>query len=199
MSTPGLRLKNVRESHGFKTAKDAALAMGVPVATYTQHESATRFLPARRAAEYARFFKTTPEYLLYGRDDAAPDRVPVFDGPVIDAKVVAFMPPSPSSITAAQKLTERDGFGLHGFVAVFDLPQVSAPPPDVDGRLCVVAKPLGGRGEERMVRVVQRGSRPGLWHLLASGGGMPLIDQELLWLAPVVALVPADQRSDNPE
>lgn len=68
MQTPGERLKEAREKAGYATAKDAALAMGVSPATYIQHENGTRNFPASRAQRYARFFRTTPEWLLYGRE-----------------------------------------------------------------------------------------------------------------------------------
>lgn len=68
MTTPAERLKNARMAAKYATAKLAAEAMGVSVATYIQHENGTRGIPAERAARYARFFRTTPEWLLYGRD-----------------------------------------------------------------------------------------------------------------------------------
>jgi phage repressor protein C with HTH and peptisase S24 domain len=61
------RLRASREAAGFETAKAAADAIGIPVATYTQHENATRGLPAGKARLYAKAFATTPEWLLYGR------------------------------------------------------------------------------------------------------------------------------------
>lgn len=57
--------------------------MGIPPGTYAGHENGHRGFPARRAPEYARRFRTTPEWLLYGRSDerqAAPvrdQRVPI--------------------------------------------------------------------------------------------------------------------------
>src|SRR3954470_22797168 len=77
METPGTRLRAAREAAGFKTAKDAALDMKVAIATYTQHEKAERFLPARRAAQYAGHFQTTPEWLLYGRHQGERHSVPM--------------------------------------------------------------------------------------------------------------------------
>lgn len=68
MQTPSERLKSVREKAGYPFAKDAATAMGVSIATYIQHENGTRGFPADRAQRYARFFRTTPEWLLYGRE-----------------------------------------------------------------------------------------------------------------------------------
>ncbi len=41
--------------------------MGVPVSSYIQHDNGTRGLTKGTAARYARFFKTTPEWLLYAR------------------------------------------------------------------------------------------------------------------------------------
>jgi phage repressor protein C with HTH and peptisase S24 domain len=77
MMSTGERLKAARMAAGYESAKAAAEAIGVPVATYTQHENAHRGLPAERARHYARFFDTTPEWLLYGRgpsDDNSTDR-----------------------------------------------------------------------------------------------------------------------------
>lgn len=68
MDTPAERLKRARADAGYHSAKDAALAMGISVATYIQHENGTRNFPADRAQRYARFFRTTPEWLLYGRE-----------------------------------------------------------------------------------------------------------------------------------
>lgn len=61
------RLKTARERSGYQSAKSAAEAMGVPVATYIQHENGGRGLPASRAERYARFFRVKPEWLLYGK------------------------------------------------------------------------------------------------------------------------------------
>lgn len=72
MTTPGDRLRAARKAAGYETAKAAAEAMGVSEATYSQHENGTRGFPATRAARYARFFRTTPEWLLYGRGSESP-------------------------------------------------------------------------------------------------------------------------------
>ena len=60
------RLQRARERAGYLTAKDAAEAMGVPIATYIQHENGTRGYPASRAQRYGIFFRVAPEWLLYG-------------------------------------------------------------------------------------------------------------------------------------
>jgi phage repressor protein C with HTH and peptisase S24 domain len=67
MSDASERLKQAREKGSYSSAKAAAEAMGVPVATYIQHENGTRGFPASVAARYARFFRVKPEWLLYGK------------------------------------------------------------------------------------------------------------------------------------
>jgi SOS-response transcriptional repressor LexA len=63
------RLRRAREAAGYESARAAADAIGIPTATYTQHENATRGLPAGKARLYAQAFSVTPEWLLYGRGD----------------------------------------------------------------------------------------------------------------------------------
>ena len=67
MSGASDRLKQARERSGYSSAKAAAEAMGVAVATYIQHENGVRGFPAPRAERYGRFFRVAPEWLLYGR------------------------------------------------------------------------------------------------------------------------------------
>lgn len=67
MSDASERLKQARKKGSYSSAKAAAEAMGVPIATYLQHENGTRGFPASVAARYARFFRVKPEWLLYGK------------------------------------------------------------------------------------------------------------------------------------
>lgn len=67
MSDASARLKQARVKGSYSSAKAAAEAMGVPVATYIQHENGTRGFPAPVAERYARFFRVKPEWLLYGK------------------------------------------------------------------------------------------------------------------------------------
>jgi len=69
MSTPNQRLRKAREDAGFVTATDAALALGMPRATYIGHENGHRGFPASRAPQYARKFKVSEEWLLYGKGE----------------------------------------------------------------------------------------------------------------------------------
>lgn len=84
MSTPADRLREAREKSGYSSAKAAAEAMGIPVATYIQHENGGRGYPATRAERYARFFRVQPEWLLYGK--AVPKPVAPGLGPLLHIK-----------------------------------------------------------------------------------------------------------------
>ena len=66
MSTPDERLRIARLRAGFTTGKEAAEAMGIPVATYLGHENGSRGISAKRATQYSRKFKVPEVWLLYG-------------------------------------------------------------------------------------------------------------------------------------
>lgn len=67
------RLKQARERAGYSTAKLAAEAMGVSVASYTQHENGTRGFKDDTAARYAAFFKVPVEWVIFGVRNVDPD------------------------------------------------------------------------------------------------------------------------------
>ena len=77
MNTPADRLRQARMSAGFVSAAAASAAMGVAQATYAQHENGIRGIPATRAEQYARFFRVTPEWLLYGRGEKPESAFPL--------------------------------------------------------------------------------------------------------------------------
>lgn len=183
MNTPGDRLKAARERAGFPTAKDAALAMGVPIATYTQHEKAQHHFPGTRAKDYADFFGLTPEYLQFGRG-VVPDRIAILNREGEPTGRTVAMPPPPSMLTQA---VEGDGIAYFGMVAIYDEPTSSRGPRDFLNRLCVVSVQIDNMNH-RIIRIVQKGTKEDHFHLI--GGQMPMIDQPVQWIAPVTALVP---------
>ncbi|MGB3844281.1 MAG: S24 family peptidase [Sphingopyxis sp.] len=65
--TPGERLKNARIAAGYASTVDAANALGVSQSTYAQHENGIRGIPKDKAPLYARRFKVSEEWLLYGK------------------------------------------------------------------------------------------------------------------------------------
>ena len=75
METPNERLKKAREKAGYASARAAAEALGMKESTYMGHENGHRGFPAKQAPKYARKFKVTEEWLLFGKgatDDADP-------------------------------------------------------------------------------------------------------------------------------
>jgi repressor LexA len=65
--TPGERLKTARVSAGYGSTVEAAQALGVSQSTYAQHENGIRGIPKDKAPLYARRFKVSAEWLLYGK------------------------------------------------------------------------------------------------------------------------------------
>lgn len=51
---------------GFATGKEAAESMGVRVSTYLGHENGSRGIKPGMATRYAKKFKVTEQWLLYG-------------------------------------------------------------------------------------------------------------------------------------
>lgn len=63
------RLRQARERH-YKSARQAAAAMGVPYGTYSGHESGSRSPDLGTLDRYARFFRASVEWLAFGKAEA---------------------------------------------------------------------------------------------------------------------------------
>jgi SOS-response transcriptional repressor LexA len=61
------RLRRAREQAGYKSAAEAARAMNMAIPTLTSHENSSRSFDEQDAIRYARFFHTSPEWLLFGK------------------------------------------------------------------------------------------------------------------------------------
>lgn len=66
------RLRQARVAAGYASAAEAARSMGVKEPTYSGHENGSRGITADVAIDYARRFRVTPEWILFGRDHAEP-------------------------------------------------------------------------------------------------------------------------------
>lgn len=64
----GERLRDARQEIGFQSASAAAKAHGWPVSTYIAHENGQNDYSPERAEIYAKAFKTTAEWLLFGKE-----------------------------------------------------------------------------------------------------------------------------------
>jgi len=78
------RLQLAREHAGFKSARQAALAMGWVYPTYASHENGLRDIPQKVAEKYARAFRVSPEYIMFGinppdwaKEETKPDMIEV--------------------------------------------------------------------------------------------------------------------------
>jgi transcriptional regulator with XRE-family HTH domain len=194
MDTPGDRLKQARLLRGFKTAKDAAAALGMAVATYQQHETKTRTIPPAKAQRYAAFFQTSPEWLLYGRAGAAPAYIPVVGYVAADAQAHLYTAtedhietpaPSTASSTTRAILIESVALGalFAGWRAVFEDTR-QPPTPELHGRLCVVQ----AHDSMHVCRLI-RSQIKGRFHLISASAD-PLMDQEIVWASAVHSLLP---------
>jgi len=66
MDSPADRLRKLRLSLGYATAADVCARFGWPVGTYRSHENGHRELSRKAAETYAKGYKTTAGYLLFG-------------------------------------------------------------------------------------------------------------------------------------
>lgn len=106
--TPADRLKQARVAAGFSSASEAAEALGVALATYTQHESGRRGIPRDRAPLYARRFKVPEEWLLYGKGSKASPDIPDGAERVVQVPVLGEVPAGP----VREAIQQSSGFVL---------------------------------------------------------------------------------------
>lgn len=201
MSTMGERLRQAREAAGFDTASEAAEAMGIPVATYTQHENGTRGYPAKKADRYAEFFRTSTEWLIYGRKpriSKSGGMTPVIglvganpNGEVLYAtgdSPNAFTPPPPGATDKSVALEVR-GHSMHGIAddgaLIYFEDQHTPPTEDMVGQVVV----LETEGGEVLVKRLLRGNRKGSFDLQSLVGDMRR-DVRVRWAAHISAIVP---------
>lgn len=195
MTNRGERLRNARQKV-FKSARQAAFALGVPVATYNAHEHAQqpggRDYSPEEAQTYARHFGTRTEFLLMGVvSPAAPPhgplivplvgRVNVNDEvqfyPADKVQQVPAFPQGSTYKTTALELRNKDDFD-HWLAFYDDLRE--PPTPQLFGQVCIV-ETSGGRV---FMRRIQRSGRRGFVHLVSRNSD-PITDVRVHWAALV--------------
>lgn len=77
MSEAAERLRAARVAAGFKTTAEAARAFGWNYPTYAGHENGSRGLTRDNVRRYAKHFRVSPEWLLYGTGEATRKPVPL--------------------------------------------------------------------------------------------------------------------------
>jgi DNA-binding XRE family transcriptional regulator len=197
------RLQRARQKAGYENAVDAARAFGWGQSTYISHENGTRGLKPTIAEKYARAFRVTPEYILYGERskrsaDKEPERRTVPMVGYVGAGATAYFfgdqgpfgeVPAPEGSSEQTVAVEIRGDSLGAlfdrWIVFYD--DVHRPvTTDQIGKLCVVGL-LDGR---ILIKKIQRSrAKQGLFHLL-SNTEAPILDVEIEWAAKVIIMVP---------
>lgn len=183
------RLREARERAGFETAADAARKFGFPETTYRAHENGQRNIPRTRAPIYARAFRVSPEWLLYGRGDGIKKPVPMVGMVGAGAEVFAIddggaldevePPPGigPSAVAVQVRGDSMYPRYMEGDLLIYD---AHASLKRADGQECVVALPDG----RRFVKVVRL--EPSGTVTLESFNAPPMHGLEPDWVAPIL-------------
>jgi phage repressor protein C with HTH and peptisase S24 domain len=191
------RLRRARESAGYMRAVDAIQAFGWNKSTYYCHENASRGISRDQLIVYANAFHIARDWLASGQGPmrgGGPRRIRI-EGHVGNLAIER------ENLQAEQIVEEIDlplGIDPEEFVAyrvrgdssypvwrnrdVILIARNHGPPEDYLGKLCVVQ--VSGTGK-RLIRVVERGTRAGVF-LLLTHFGPAMIDVELLEAAPIV-------------
>lgn len=193
------RLKSARVAAGYTTAPEAAAALGIKEPTYLGHENGSRGFKGR-AAQYARRFGVSFEWLVTGRGSRARRAAAPAEGTV---PLVGFVSAGEAHFTAAGELgnvaapgdptdttvaVEIRGDSLGSFfdrwIVFYD--DVRRPmTEDLIGRPCVIGL-VDGRV---LIKKPQRSRTRGLFHLL-SNTEPPILDAEIEWAARVKVMAP---------
>ena len=132
MHSPAERLRSVRIATGYKTAQDAARAMGMKIPTYHGHENGTTGLRRTAAIRYAKFYNISLDWLLMGVGDGRQKlRAATVDSAETEAMLGAADTPGPRRIprsTASQPIGPIPSKSCFMRVALFITSGFSWPP-----------------------------------------------------------------------
>jgi phage repressor protein C with HTH and peptisase S24 domain len=200
LASRGDRLKAARERAGFESARSAALAFGWTVSTYGAHENGRNDFSEEQSQRYARAFHVDPTWLFTGRTiyQPGPSLVPLvgyvgagaglhYYGSGQGAFDEVPAPPYGNRNTVAVEVRGNSMYGIaqDGWVIYYDDVR-SIVTDDLIGELCVVWLP----NDEALIKLLHRGSAPGLFDLESSNA--PTIhDVEVLHAAQVTCIIPA--------
>jgi transcriptional regulator with XRE-family HTH domain len=208
-STRGGRLRAARQRRGFKSAREAAKALGISISTYGAHERAEaaggRGYNPNQARFYARRFGVSPEWLLTGRGQGPQDefagtptspareelpKIPVIgyvgNGGEVHGYAVAkgeldqVEQPRSMPSTAVAVEIRGDVLGAHFNRWLVFFDSVHRPvQPGFLGELCAVGLPDG----RTMIKQLRRGPSEGLYNLAAPGASITATKVE--WAARI--------------
>lgn len=194
LTTPGGRLKWARQRY-FPSARKAADALGMSSSTYQSHEDGSRKgtgLKADEAKRYAQRFRVSYLWLLTGKGD--PHGGPSGEEPMVKVSGnvgagAAIIPlghgeewycqvDNPTDLSEKYEIFEVYGNSMLPIYGPGDLLFVDTTrtdPRDLLNRACLVTLDTG----ERFVKVLKRGSQPGLYDL-ESWNAEPMQDRRVV-------------------
>jgi len=183
------RLREMRISAGFASASEAARRFGWTDATYRHHENGTRNVPKPKAEVYARAFRVSPEWLMFGRGDSRKKMVPLVGYVGAGAEMFSLddggsldeiePPPGIGASAVAVRVRGDSMFPryMDGDTLIYD---AHVSPDRADGQECVVALP-DGRRYVKLVRAETDGT-----FTLESWNAPPIRHVQVEWLAPII-------------
>lgn len=196
MSILNERLKWARKSAGYKSAKAAAARVGSGYDTYAQHENGTRGFPASKGTVYARAFGVDFNWLMTGRGNPRqkPASINIIGKVAAGAEghfeddyaMGAGDPITPFPLEAIALTVEGDSM-----VPRFNPGEVLIFGPRIDNPESLVGKEVMARLDDgrKMIKVLRRGSVPGLWNLHSiNSAHMTIENAHILWVLPLLGM-----------
>lgn len=192
--TLGRRLREARQSRGYRSAAEAARQFQWNVTSYQQAENGTRPPTRDKITEYARKFHVSVSWLLTGSgtpEESEIRTVPflgqvdqdsgalVSSDPATRPEVTA--PPGATEFTAAIRARGGGRVVSAGALLYFENNRQRATDAML-GKLCVIAL----RNGDIVVRRLEPGSRPGVYTLFSFVEPTIIPDQDPLWAAEIV-------------
>ena len=179
--TRGERLRTARQKK-FRSARAAAMALGVPVSTYGAHERAEspggRDYGPEAARIYARHFEVEPDWLVMGGEQGAGPAAPTSAGPVYP--IMGYV----GAESIAHYYEVGQGYLDHALA-----PHSYPPSPAMAGLVCVAALKDG--------RVLVKKLLPGRaadTYDLASYFAPIMRDASIDWVARILTVAPPDAK-----
>lgn len=173
----------------FATAADAARRFHWPLSTYRSHENGSRGFSTAQAREYARAFRVSPEWLLFGTGNGARRPVPLVG--TVGAGAAVFPiddggslddiepPPGVGPDAVAVRVTGNSMYPryMDGDLLIYDRHDSADA---ANGQECVVSLADG----RKLVKIVRHQPARGTI-ILESWNAEPIFDAQVEWMAVI--------------